>query len=210
MAERISVTITSELFDDPVQEASIKANLTVRDLIQETLTEFSLPDGSYSLLLENSNKPLLPSQNLKESGVQTGASLVFRREQGHTRAMARISATHRQLITEATQPVLREIQTGKEFTINWQPAIIGRPDKHNPDSKERLAIDVESLPDAQTVSRKHASIGVDDQGRYFIEGLNSHNPTFVGSRALAPGEKYMLKPGEVITLGKVQFQFEMR
>src|SRR5215207_5696571 len=170
MSERIIVTITSELFDDPIQEASIRSNVTVHDLIQETLQEFTLPEGSYGMVMENTGKALQNHLSLRDQGVQTGASLLFRREMGQTRAIqiARITGGHTQIVTDGVQTAaLKEFQTGKIFKITWQPALIGRPDSSNPDSKKALAVDVESLPNSASVSRKHASISADEQGNYY-------------------------------------------
>jgi hypothetical protein len=77
---RTVLTITSDLFDDSSQEASIRENLPVRTLIAEARKEFNLPEGNYSLIMKSSGKMLDPEKTLEQSGVQTGAVLILNRE----------------------------------------------------------------------------------------------------------------------------------
>lgn len=211
MSSRIIVTITSELFDDAVQEASVRSNLTVHALITETLQEFSLPEGDYSLAIEDANKPLHPQRTLEEQEVQTGASLVFQREhaQQFTRAIAVMNNSSRKMLVNVPQAALKELHTGTVFKIRWQPALIGRPDVTNPDSQKLMAVDVEPFADGLTVSRKHASLTADEEGQFYLEGLSVRNPTFVNEQELTFGEKRRLKAGDTIRVGKVMFRFDL-
>ncbi len=209
MAERVNVTIVSELFDEPEQEASIRTNLTVRALIEEIRREFNLLEGSYTLKRQGENQPLEPTQTLEQLGVQTGSVLVFERERMRlSQQIVRRGGRFFQGITGAEVAVLVEEQTGQEFYIRWQPAIIGRPSAGNPASAEALAVNLGALPDAKTVSRQHAQI-TEQKGRYYLEGLAKRNPTWLNEQELAHGEKRILRAGDCVRVGKITLRFEL-
>ena len=209
MAERVNVTIVSELFDEPEQEASIRTNLTVRALIEEIRREFNLLEGSYTLKRQGENQPLEPTQTLEQLGVQTGSVLVFERERMRlSQQIVRRGGRFFQGITGAEVAVLVEEQTGQEFYIRWQPAIIGRPSAGNPASAEALAVNLGALPDAKTVSRQHAQI-TEQKGRYYLEGLAKRNPTWLNEQELAHGEKRILRAGDRVRVGKITLRFEL-
>ena len=210
MAERVNVTIVSELFDEPEQEASIRTNVTVRALIEEIRREFDLIAGEYVLKRQGEDKPLDPTQTLEQLGIQTGSVLLFERERMRlSQQIVRRGGRFFQGITGAEVAVLVEEQSGQEFYIRWQPAIIGRPSANNPASAEALAVNVGTLPDAKTVSRQHAQI-TEQKGRYFLEGLAKRNPTFINEQELAAGEKRMLRAGDRVRVGKITLRFELR
>lgn len=58
------------------------------------------------------------------------------------------------------------------------------------------------LSDDPLVSRRHAAIERDGDGRYYLYDSNSRNGTFVNGLRLAKGTKASLAEGDVITLGK--------
>ncbi len=210
MAERVNVTIVSELFDEPEQEASIRTNLTVRALIEEIRREFDLIEGEYVLKQRDEARTLPPGQTLAQLGVQTGSVLVFERERMRlSQQVVRRGGRFFQGITGKEIAVLVEEQSGQEFYIRWQPAIIGRPSANNPASAEELAVNLGALPDAKTVSRQHAQI-TEQKGRYFLEGLAKRNPTWLNEQELAHGEKRMLSEGDRIRVGKIVLRFELR
>ena len=210
MAERVNVTIVSELFDEPEQEASIRTTLTVRALIEEIRREFNLLEGSYVLKRQGESQPLEPAQTLEQLGVQTGSVLVFERERMRlSQQIVRRGGRFFQGITGEQVAVLVEEQTGQEFYIRWQPAIIGRPSTANPASAEALAVNLGALPDAKTVSRQHAQI-TEQKGRYYLEGLAKRNLTWLNEQELAHGEKRMLRAGDRIRVGKITLRFELR
>src|SRR5206468_4161557 len=66
---RTILTITSDLFDDTSQEASIRENLPIRTLLVECRKEFSLPDGNYILTVKSTGKMLDPEKTLEQAGV---------------------------------------------------------------------------------------------------------------------------------------------
>jgi pSer/pThr/pTyr-binding forkhead associated (FHA) protein len=63
-------------------------------------------------------------------------------------------------------------------------------------------------PEAK-VSRRHARITVTD-GQYFLEDLGSTNGTFVNrGKRLPAGERYQLKDGDEIIVGKTFLRFQL-
>jgi len=77
--DRIILTITSDLFDDEDrrQEVSVRANLTVRALIEEIRREFNLLDAGYRLTPHGQEQPLPLDRTMEQLGLRTGAELVF-------------------------------------------------------------------------------------------------------------------------------------
>lgn len=207
--ERYILTITSELFDETEQEASVRKNLTVRALIEEIRQEFSLLDGSYTLKLKNSTDPLDNDKMLEELGVQTGSELVFERERMRlSQQIVSRGGQFFQSIHGAKRMALREPVTGQKFSILWQPAIVGRSQARDPQGGEALAANLGDLEEGRTVSRQHAQI-TEHAGNYFVEGLADKNPTFLNEQELHVGEKRALKPGDTIRVGKVELVFEL-
>lgn len=209
--DRIILTITSELFDDDIhQEASVRKNVTVRSLIEEIRREFSLLEGNYSLMVQGSDQPLEADKTLEQLGLQTGVELIF--ERGRRRLSQQVIARGGQFfqaVGGAARALLREETSGQIFEIEWQPAIIGRPDASNPAGSEMLAVDVSGLPEARTVSRQHARI-TEQGGQYFLEGLAERNPTYLDDRELLPGEKRALRHGDRIRVGKIELVFNVQ
>src|SRR5262249_3688285 len=106
---RIILTISSPLFDED-QEVSIRENLPGRTLMAEILKEYGLGDGNYSLRFRDTNKPVDFDKTLEQSGVQTGAALMFnleRRVQVRP-VMAAVDANARRPITGPVRAFLRE------------------------------------------------------------------------------------------------------
>lgn len=209
--DRIILTITSELFDeaDRRQEVSVRANLTVRALIEEIRREFNLLDAGYRLTLAGQREALPLDRTMEQLGLQTGAELVFERDRH--RLDQRVIARGGQYFEAVSQPGrvrLREAASGQTFPIEWQPAIIGRPDAANPATAQALAVDVSALAEGRTVSRRHAQI-TERGGTYYLEALNERNPTLLNGQALALGERRALSPGDRIRVGLVELVFEV-
>ncbi|MGW1741086.1 FHA domain-containing protein [Nocardia sp. NPDC001965] len=55
--------------------------------------------------------------------------------------------------------------------------------------------------DLRTMSQDHAVVGMDDNGRVWIQDEGSRNGTKVNDEALAPGEKRTLRPGDSLRFG---------
>jgi hypothetical protein len=207
--DRIILTITSELFDDnPHQEVSVRPNITIRSLVDEILREFSLLEGNYSMTQAGTGKVLPLDQTLEQVGLQTGAELVFGRERRRlSQQIVMRGGQYFQTLESPVRAFLREEPTGTIFDIEWQPALIGRPDAHDPSSAALLAVDLSEMAEARTVSRQHARI-TERNGQYFIEGIADRNPTFVNDRELVIGEKRALQSGDKICVGKILLRFQ--
>ncbi|WP_328392430.1 FHA domain-containing protein [Nocardia sp. NBC_00416] len=60
------------------------------------------------------------------------------------------------------------------------------------------------LPDLRTMSKDHALVGMDEDGRVWIQDDGSANGTKVNDDPLAPGEKRTLRPGDSVRFGLVR------
>jgi hypothetical protein len=209
--DRIVLTITSELFDDNIhQEASVRRNITVRNLIEETRREFSLLEGNYTLVVKGASKPLSPDQTMEQLGIQTGSELIFDRERRRlSQQMIMRGDQVYQPLSGGAQAVLREETTGTVFPIEWQPAVIGRGDANNTTGGSALAVNLSNMEEARTVSRQHARI-IEQGGQFFLESLAPRNPTFLNDRELVSGERRVLQQGDKIRAGKITLLFEVR
>jgi hypothetical protein len=208
---RLVVTISSDLFDNAEQEASVRENLPVRTLIEETLKEFNLPeDALYALRIEGSGRVLDGEKTLEQQGVKTGERLTFSRERRAPRREAAIGGgASRILFTTSKRPYFREDSRGEMFNIEFQPAIIGRPDQNNPASRELLAVNLESYEGAKSVSRYHARV-TEDQGQFYLESLAEHNPAYLNGSIVRFGEKRVMYPGDKIRIGQITLTFGVR
>lgn len=206
---RINLTISSELFDNPDQEASVRANLQVRTLIEETIREFNLPDDVlYSLRNSATGKVLDPDKTIDQQGIQAGAKLSFVRERRAPLREVRAAGT-RANISGLVRAFLREDASGTMFDITFQPAIIGRSDHTNPASADSLAINLDEVEGAKSVSRYHARI-TEERGMYFIESMAEHNPVYLNNDMVSIGEKRRLNTGDRVRVGRVALTFGTR
>lgn len=208
---RLVVTILSDLFDKPEQEASVRENLLVRTLIEETLKEFNLPeDALYTLRVESSGKLLDPERTLEQQGVKTGERLIFSRERRAVRREALLGGgASRVMFSTSKRPFFREDSRGEIFNLEFQPAIIGRPDHSNPASRELLAVNLESYEGAKSVSRYHARV-TENRGQFYIESLAEHNPVYLNGSMVRVGEKRLLNPGDRVRIGQIALTFGIR
>jgi adenylate cyclase len=77
---------------------------------------------------------------------------------------------------------------------------IGRP-------SDAISVDLDLRPD-KTVSRPHARIWV-EQGKYWIEDLNSLRGTVVSGKDIKGKGKWQLQAGDVVRIGETMLQVEM-
>lgn len=208
---RINVTIVSDLFDEANQEASIRENLPVRTLLSEAKREFNLADdGAYALRFQETGKALDPDKTMEQQGVRAGAILILTRERRPAMREAVANAgVSRSNITGQNRPFLREDMTGKIFEIMWQPAVIGRRDPTNPQSVENLAVNLETIEGAKSVSRYHARM-TEDKGKFYLESIADHNPAYLNGSIVRVGDKRLLMPGDKIEVGKITLSFGLR
>ncbi|MBF0320091.1 MAG: FHA domain-containing protein [Nitrospirae bacterium] len=63
----------------------------------------------------------------------------------------------------------------------------------------RTSTGSEILNECKAISRKHARI-IEEDGRWYVQDLNSTNETYIDDVRLKAGERAELKPGQKLTL----------
>jgi pSer/pThr/pTyr-binding forkhead associated (FHA) protein len=200
MSDYIDVKI--DVFEHADQRARVLESLTPTGLIQEILKEFDditadAPE-KYAIYLKGIERPLNPGSSMAELDIQPQDTLVF----------DYVRQAIRQMLEPKDYAFLREESTGKVYDIQWQPAVIGRPDSdvgHN----IILAVNVQLLPDSMTVSRKQAQMTF-SEGHYFIEPLAEHNPVFLNNKEIPLNNKREIKNNDRLAIGrhKITMVFE--
>ncbi len=197
MDEYIDVKI--DVFENAGQRARVRKTLTVRDLIQEILKEFDdIPADSpekYAVYLKGDDHPLKVDSNLIQLDIQPQDDLVF----------DYIRHTLRRMFKPEQVVYLREQATGRVFTLEWQPAVIGRP-TNEADHNLTLAVNVQSLPEGMTISRRHAQVTL-SEGRYFIEALAENNPVLLNGKEVPVNARRELKNGDNLVMGRNHVTF---
>ena len=187
------IDVKVDVFEQTGQRARLRRSLTVQALIEEILREFddisaNAPE-KYAIYLKGFDRPLKPLETLAELDIQPQDELVF----------DYVRQSIRRMLEVKNYATLREESTGKEFDIQWQPAVIGRPST-DVDHNIILAVNVQLLPNGKTVSRKHAQITF-EEGRYFIEPLAEQNKVFLNGRELPVHVKREVRNGDKLSLG---------
>jgi len=197
MDEYIEVKI--DVFENVGQRARLRKTLTIGDLIQEIFKEFDdIPADSpekYAVYLKGDDRPLKTTATLIQLDLQPQDELVF----------DYVRQTLRRMFDQKQAAYLREESTRKVFNIEWQPAVIGRP-TNEADHNLTLAVNVQSLPNGMTISRKHAQI-VFSEGRYLIEALAENNPVLVNGKEVPFNGRRELKNGDNLVLGRSNVTF---
>ena len=200
MSDYIDVKI--DIFEHADQRARVLETLTPVDLIQEILKEFDdiTADApqKYAIYLKGVERPLNPAASMAQLDIQPQDNLVF----------DYIRQPIRQMLDSKDYAFLREETTGKVYDIQWQPAVIGRPDSdvgHN----IILAVNVKLLPNGMTVSRQHAQITFSD-GRYYVEPLAEHNPVFLNGKEIPLNSRREIRNNDKLAIGrsKISMVFE--
>lgn len=96
----------------------------------------------------------------------------------------------------------------QHFIPSKIPAIIGRSDSRNPSVVASLGINLDALQNRSRVSRQHARIDIDDDGKYVIETLPNKRPIRVNEEVLKPDRKIILEDGDVIVIGHARLIFK--
>lgn len=206
--ERIVVTVSSDLFDDSQQEASLRKNISVRTLLSEIQREFELPEANYTIRLKGNNRTLELDKTIEQLGILAGAELmVIRERRSSARAPQARSSSGPQSISAAVQGYFEADSTGQVFEIRWQPALIGRPDSNKPETAHQLAVNLSGFEEARSVSRPHARV-TERNNIYFIESLAPHNLVRLNDEELHIEEKRSLKSGDKIMIGKIPLTFK--
>ena len=89
--------------------------------------------------------------------------------------------------------VLAGSSEGKEIAVNTDKFLIGRAD------------DCQLRPKSESVSRRHCAI-VQKDGRVLLIDLKSRNGTFVNEKQLSSDKAKILKDGDILRVGKLEFQ----
>jgi pSer/pThr/pTyr-binding forkhead associated (FHA) protein len=192
MAEEEYVEIGITILESAPQRARVKRSLTVSRLIEEIFKEFDDLDHSdsskYALFMHSNEKPLSGNFSLERLDIRNHDELEFR--------YARISG-RRPLLTE--KRIALSGEGGQIFDINWQPAVIGRP-MTDPDHNQVLAVNLQSHPNGQHISRRHAQITFSDN-RFYIEALSENNPVYLNKEPNPIRTRRVLAEGDQIYLG---------
>jgi pSer/pThr/pTyr-binding forkhead associated (FHA) protein len=191
------VEISIDVLELPGQQAKVRRTLTIDGLKEEIFREFEIDSSSreaYSLFLKGGDRPINPNLTLTQLDVQPHDEFEF----NYTRRSVR-SALRKEEIA-----YLLEESTHFTFEIQWQPAVIGRPDI-DPDHNLLLAVNLESLPNGKKVSRAHAQITMSG-GHYFIESLNNKNPTTINKEIEPLETSRELRDGDKIHLTRASIQ----
>lgn len=88
--------------------------------------------------------------------------------------------------------VLAGSHEGKEIAINQDKFLIGRSDECH------------LRPKSESVSRRHCAI-IQKDGRVLLLDLKSRNGTFVNDKQLSPDKAKILKDGDKLRIGKLEF-----
>jgi two-component system, cell cycle response regulator len=97
--------------------------------------------------------------------------------------------------TPACLVIIHGKALGKQFLLTSEDTLIGRHDQ----------CDVHI--NHETVSRNHARVQKDGEGRLLITDLGSRNGTRVNDRQLSPGEAFPVEDGDFVRLGNVVLKF---
>ena len=194
--QRIELKI--DLLDRSNQRALALPTISAQELITAILQEFDELDylgksaEDYLLYRVEENTALDSSLPLSQ---QVGANtrLVLKEREMAIPSGARLP----------THPAyLREMKSGTVYKLHWVPAIIGRPDKNQPQN-HLLCVNLETHASGVRVSRRHACITA-EQDQFYIEAL-SNNPTLLRRDTLTTEvttDKQPLHDGDVIVLGR--------
>ena len=202
--DRINITV--EIPSAGPKRANVRSSMYVASLISMTKDKFNL-DGNYVLVQKGERQPLSPEMPLDQAGISDGSVLVCAAVVEASRTKDALKSGVRQPISKHFKRVyLQEERQLVEYDAAWQPAIIGRRDRRDPSNNKLLAVDLEGLEEAPTVSRHHACITEKD-GSFYLESITEHNPTYLGDTRLKPGMKYPLPIGSRIRVGRVSLVF---
>jgi len=204
---RLDVRI--DIFEKSDQHALPLRELTPPQLVEAILKEFreleylSSTPADYQLLRADDRAPLNNEDELGHQVGDGGRLVLVENEQ--------------ELPAGTERPTrniyLREQILGKVYKLDWLPAIIGRPDKNQPNN-DQVAVNLESYSTGLRVSRRHAQI-TENKGEYFIQSM-SRNPTSIrdtmGNTIPVSSEKRPLENGDVIYLERsnITLKFIMR
>jgi len=197
MTEDEYVEIGITILESAPHRARVKVSMTITRLIDEILKEFDDMDrsdpGRYALFLGGGDKPLPHQATLAKLDICNQDELAFRY----------LQVSRRRNLPVDKILSLQDDQ-GQTYDINWQPAVIGRP-TIDPDHNQMLAVNLQSHPNGNHISRQHAQITF-NKDHFYIEPLNENNPVTLNNelspiqtpRELAVGDRIVLGKGRVV------------
>lgn len=206
--DRLTLTLNIKTNDIGPRRVNVRASLQVANLVNAIKDKFNL-DGNFELRAKGAGQPLAPAAALSEAGVAEGGELVCTRVIEASGTLDVIARGQREPFSKAyTRVFVREQRTLGEYDLTWQPAILGRKDVGHPASNRLLAVDLGEVEELPTVSRHHAAI-TEQNGTFYIEGLQDRNPLYVDGAPLRPFVKHPLAAGAIIQLGRVWLSFQL-
>ncbi|MAT42813.1 MAG: hypothetical protein CL609_10755 [Anaerolineaceae bacterium] len=189
-----------DIFDQTGQKAKVNKNLTISELMDEIIKEFDDLNNDhsveYALFLKGNPKPLDKQKSLESLNIQMFDELVFQYASGTPRDVIEVKEN-------CNAYVLVE-SLNENIKIEWQPAIIGRPD-NDPTHNKLLAINLQSAANGMSVSRKHAQI-LEEDHHYFIEPLSTYNPTYLNDETLPIEGKRELFNNDLLFISKARIK----
>jgi hypothetical protein len=208
------VPLSINIFDQ-TQHALVRKHLTIDRLIADILREFAQElDLNRKYILLYDGRQLDPELVINDANFEADKELVFAYyEPVRSGALSPFSTSEvtaskvPNVLGVPTTAVLRELETGQEFSLEKTPSIIGRSSSGS-GSTEGIDIDVKSFREARTVSRPHAQITHKD-GKYYFESLKEQRPVFINELPLPFGNKHTLRAGDIVGVGNVRFRFEL-
>jgi hypothetical protein len=191
------------------RRVNARRNVTIQSLLNEIRSRFGFPEQqSYVLLGGAQGAQLETYKTLAQHALEDGDRLVFQQALAQTSSpvLALIARGERMPLSGVQQAYLREESRGQRFALEWQPAILGRPYQMDPARNRLLAVNLNGLEGAETVSRHHACI-IEQQGQFILEPLNARNPVSISQERLEFGARHVLQPGDRIRLGRLVLVF---
>jgi FHA domain len=204
--ERTSLTIDIKVNEIGSKPINVRSNLLVANLIAAVKDKFNL-DGNYELRLSEARRPLREAVPLDTAGVAEGSVLVFSSvvEASGTRDALLLGVRYG-FSRQFRRVYLVEERRLAEFELAWQPAVLGRENRRDPSQNKLLAVALDDVEEATTVSHHHACITEADGG-FFVEAVNDYNPTYLDNERLRPWRKSPLPAGARIQVGRVALNF---
>ena len=204
--DRMTVTLDIHANNIGQKPVNLRSSLVVANLIATIKDKYNL-DGNFVLRVDGERYELPQDLPLDQTSAHEGSVLVFEPVVEETGTLDAIQRGVRHRLSKGFKRVyLQETRFLSEFDLVWQPAVIGRRDTRNPSKNRLLAVDLDELEEDATVSRHHACI-TEQNGSFFIESINSRNPTFLNDARLRMGVRYSLPPGARIQVGRMNLLF---
>lgn len=198
MDERVELRI--DIFEKRAQVARVLRSLTVGELIAEVLDEFDeleyldrAAPGKYVLRRKEDPSPLDASLTLAELHLSPGTELSLEETPVILPSGAEPMPGDVYLVLRRQS----DVDEPRAFKLNWQPAVVGRPDTLLPQN-ELLAVNLELFPSGLRVSRRQAQITAGD-GHYYLESL-SNNPMLINEETEPVSGVRELREGDLIHL----------